>query len=49
MACTSEDGSGPYTLQCAGVPRGDQTLTVHVENANGVTTDVSVAIWVHGH
>jgi hypothetical protein len=48
VACTSEAGSGPYTLQCEGVPHGDQTLTVHVENANGVTTDVSVPIWVHG-
>ena len=33
VACTSEDGSGPYDLVCAGAPRGRQTLTVHVENA----------------
>ena len=40
VACSSEDGSGPYDLVCAGAPRGRQTLTVHVENAYGVTTDV---------
>jgi hypothetical protein len=49
VACTSQDGSGPYTLQCDGAPRGRQTLTVHVENANGVTTDVPVEVRVRRH
>jgi Gametolysin peptidase M11 len=47
--CTTQDGSGPYTLRCAGAPHGRQTLTVHVRNANGITTDVPVAVRVHGH
>jgi hypothetical protein len=46
VACTTADGPGPYTLQCTGAARGDQTLTVHVVNANGVTTDVPVEVWV---
>ena len=49
VACTSEEGSGPYTLRCEHAAHGRQTLTVHVQNANGITTDVPVAVRVHGH
>ena len=49
VACSSEDGSGPYDLVCAGAPRGRQTLTVHVENAYGVTTDVTMTVTVRRH
>jgi hypothetical protein len=49
VACSRQDGPGPYTLLCARAPHGRQTLTVHVQNADGITTDVPVAIRVHGH
>ncbi|HEY3528593.1 MAG TPA: hypothetical protein VGK78_05540 [Nocardioides sp.] len=48
VACSAEEGPGPYTLRCDGAAHGRQTLTVHVRNANGITTDVPVAIKVHG-
>jgi hypothetical protein len=49
VTCTTVDGSGPYTLHCDRAPHGAQTLTVHVENANGITTDVPVSVMVRGH
>jgi hypothetical protein len=52
VTCTSQDGAGPYTLQCddtSHVLHGTQQLTVHVKNENGVTTDVTVPVMIHGH
>jgi hypothetical protein len=46
--CTSEDGAGPYTLSCDGTGRGSQTLTVHVTNTYGITTDVTVPVTIKG-
>jgi hypothetical protein len=45
-------GAGPYTLHCADpdhVLHGRQPLTVHVRNEYGITTDVTVAVKLHGH
>lgn len=44
VSCSSQTGPAPYTLQCAGVPQGEQTLTVHVEDAAGAVTDVSLSV-----
>jgi hypothetical protein len=34
---------------CARAPRGRQILTVHVENAYGVTTDFTMTVLVRRH
>jgi hypothetical protein len=47
--CSTADGPGPYVLHCDGVQPGPETLTVHVENANGYTTDVTQSIQVQGN
>jgi hypothetical protein len=46
--CSTASGPGPYVLHCEGVQPGPETLTVHVENANGYTTDVTQSIQVQG-
>lgn len=51
VSCSSADGSGPYTLQCADpghLLHGRQLLTVHVRNETGGTTEVTVPIKIHG-
>lgn len=45
--CGVVDGAGPYTITCADVPHGRRTLSVHVTNDNGATTDVSTHVVVH--
>lgn len=45
--CGVVEGAGPYTLTCAGVPAGRTALSVHVTNANGVTSDVTTHVLVH--
>jgi hypothetical protein len=52
VSCSSVAGAGPYTLHCADpdhVLHGRQPLTVHVRNEYGITTDVTVAVKLHGH
>jgi hypothetical protein len=41
-----QDGPGPYLLSCSGVASGEQTLIVHVQDVDGVTTDVPITIQV---
>lgn len=52
VTCTSDDGPGPYSLVCDDADHalhGAQVLTVHVRNAAGGVTDVSVPVRIHGH
>jgi hypothetical protein len=46
VTCSTQSGTGPYVLQCSGAPAGTQTLTVHVENTDGVVSDVTMALEV---
>jgi hypothetical protein len=48
VACTSAQGPGPYTLRCPRGGAGHATVTVHVANADGAQTDVSVPVRVSG-
>ncbi len=52
VICTSDDGPGPYALVCDDADHtlhGAKVLVVHVRNAAGATTDVSVPVRLHGH
>jgi hypothetical protein len=52
VACSTASGPGPYTLDCIDrrhALHGHEVLTVHVQDANGVTTQVSVPVRIHGH
>jgi hypothetical protein len=47
VACTTQHGPGPYTLQCHdkhGVLSGSQLLTVHVKDAQGDITDSTIRV-----
>ena len=46
-SCGTVEGAGPYTVTCSGLRRGHARLSVHVTNANGVTTDVPLQVIVH--
>jgi hypothetical protein len=51
VACSTQEGAGPYLLQCADTGRvlhGWQVLTVHVRDQDGATTDVTVPVLVRG-
>jgi hypothetical protein len=51
VACSSQDGSGPYTLECHdadGVLSGPQLLTVHVKDAAGRVTCATIRVRVEG-
>ncbi|HEX3221260.1 MAG TPA: hypothetical protein VHR35_01730 [Nocardioides sp.] len=48
VTCSTQLGAGPYVLQCSGAEAGPQTLTVDVQNTDGVVTETSVPIEVSG-
>ena len=48
VACTSVQGRGPYTLLCPHGSARHATVAVHVANANGAVTDVSVPVRLMG-
>ncbi|HET7432765.1 MAG TPA: hypothetical protein VFJ89_14750 [Nocardioides sp.] len=48
VTCSTQVGAGPYVLRCAGAPTGQQTLTVSVQNTDGVVSRVTVPIVVAG-
>ena len=47
-ACSVAQGHGPYSLRCTKGGSRRATVTVHVANANGVVTDVSVPVRLTG-
>ncbi len=46
--CGAAQGHGPYSLRCTQSGSRRETVTVHVANANGVVTDVSVPVRLTG-
>jgi hypothetical protein len=48
VTCSTQVGAGPYVLRCAGAPTGQQTLTISVQNTDGVVSRVTVPIVVAG-
>jgi hypothetical protein len=48
VACSAAQGRGPYSLRCLHGGSRSATVTVHVENALGVVTDVSVPVRLTG-